>query len=315
MSANRILQYLIIASSPIILSSCNLPSSDPSNSISQDDLNLTAAAATVAAASQPTATQSSSPTQASSPTTDPSSGLKDEATFGGDVTIPDYSQIEAGEEFTKTWRLQNSGESTWTTDYSLVFKEGDQMGGPESVSLLDEVPPGELVDISVDLIAPDNPGTYTGFWVLHDADREPFGVDEDSEFTVFVIIRVVAEGASTEGGTPLENGVTLTGATLNASNANYTGACPVDLTFTGIISSTGSGSLVYAIVPTAETPGFVWNLPGSFTVNYNSTGNHSLDIFYNLTITSTVTGSAFVQVTGANIITSNIVIFNITCNS
>lgn len=314
MPAIRFSQYLIITTSLILLSSCNLPSSDPSNSIPKDDLNLTAAAATVAAASQPTATKSSPPTQVPSPTNTPSSGLKDKAAFGGDVTIPDYTQIEAGKSFTKTWRIQNSGESTWTLDYSLVFKEGDQMGGPDSIALVADVSPGDLIDISLELTAPDDPGTYAGFWMLQNADGEPFGADEDTEFTLFVIIRVVAEGTPTGEETPLENGVTLTDATLSVSNANYSGACPVDLTFSGVISSTGIGSLVYTLVPTSQTAGFNWDPLGSFTIDYNTNGIHSSNIFYELNIRSSVSGSAILQVVGANIITSNTVNFNITCN-
>ncbi|MCH7663092.1 MAG: hypothetical protein IH859_04395, partial [Chloroflexi bacterium] len=107
--------------------------------------------------------------------------------------------------------------------------------------------------------------------------------------------------------------VTITAVTLNATNTNYSGACPVEMNVTGTVSSTGNGALVYSLTPTAETPGFVWDLPGSFTVNYNTAGDHTLDIFFVLTITSSVTGSAFVQVTGGNLLSSNIVNFAITC--
>ena len=33
----------------------------------------------------------------------------DEARFVSDVTIPDYANVEKGEEITKTWRLQKRG--------------------------------------------------------------------------------------------------------------------------------------------------------------------------------------------------------------
>ena len=188
------------------------------------------------------------------------------------------------------------------------------MGAPESTPLPGDVQPGDLVDISIELIAPDDPGTYSGFWVLQNADGDRFKIDEDTEFTVFVIIRVVAEGTSTTGATPLENGVTLSGATLGVSNANYTGACPVDLTFSGVITSTGIGSLVYTLLPTSQTSGFSWDPLGSFTINFDTSGTHSSNIFYELTIRSSVKGTASLQVVGANIITSNTVNFNITCS-
>src|SRR5688572_33446410 len=39
--------------------------------------------------------------------------------FIKDVTVPDGTQLSAGEVFTKTWRLQNRGTCTWTPDYML----------------------------------------------------------------------------------------------------------------------------------------------------------------------------------------------------
>ena len=61
--------------------------------------------------------------------------------FVKDVTIPDGTQLSAGEVFTKTWRLQNRGTCTWTPDYMLVYTSGDQMGSTTAVRL-----PGNVGD-------------------------------------------------------------------------------------------------------------------------------------------------------------------------
>ena len=57
----------------------------------------------------------------------------DQATFVADVTVPDGSNFSPGQAFVKTWRIQNSGATTWNTSFKLTFLQGDQMGGPASV--------------------------------------------------------------------------------------------------------------------------------------------------------------------------------------
>src|SRR5262245_14395652 len=57
----------------------------------------------------------------------------DWVTFVKDITIPDGTKFLAGETFTKTWRLQNRGTCTWTSDYMLVFTSGDSMGSTTAV--------------------------------------------------------------------------------------------------------------------------------------------------------------------------------------
>ena len=49
------------------------------------------------------------------------------ATFVSDVTIPDETVISPGRSFTKTWRITNSGSTTWS-GYNLGFVDGIQMG-------------------------------------------------------------------------------------------------------------------------------------------------------------------------------------------
>ena len=106
----------------------------------------------------------------------PSSTLCDRAWFLGDVTVPDGTVFAPGETFTKTWRLRNVGDCTWTTDYSLVFSTGDQMGAIASIKLPASVAPREEIDLSVDLVAPQNPGSYRGNWLLKNAAGELFGI-------------------------------------------------------------------------------------------------------------------------------------------
>ena len=89
-----------------------------------------------------------------------------EVAFVADITVPDGSDFEPREKFTKTWRLLNAGASTWTTAYALVFIDGERMDSPDRVNLPEDVPPGETVDVSVDMSAPAEAGRYRGYWKL-----------------------------------------------------------------------------------------------------------------------------------------------------
>ena len=107
------------------------------------------------------------------------------AAFVSDVTIADGTAMSPGQRFTKTWRLRNSGTSTWR-DTSLVFVGGAQMGAPDSVSV-PTTAPGETVDISVPMTAPTEAGAHRGNWQMRTADGTLFGQNS------FVQILVKAE--------------------------------------------------------------------------------------------------------------------------
>jgi hypothetical protein len=172
----------------------------------------------------PLATGTATPTNV--PTRAPTADLCDRAAFVEDVTIPDGTEIEAGSKFTKTWRLQNDGSCTWTSDYEVVFSSGDQLGGPDSKQLTQgSVAPGDTVKISVDLKAPSETGTYQGYWLLANASGQPFGIyPGNSPF--WVDIEVVEKSEATEGptrtATPTATGAP--GATATATATATQGA-------------------------------------------------------------------------------------------
>jgi hypothetical protein len=121
------------------------------------------------AAPTPTATLTPSP----EPTAD-IEGCTFGATFQADVTIPDNTQLANGEQFTKTWRLLNTGSCPWGPGYHLTFVDGDQMQGPAAISVLETLP-GDATDISVALTAPLEEGQFTGVWQMCVNESECFG--------------------------------------------------------------------------------------------------------------------------------------------
>jgi hypothetical protein len=114
----------------------------------------------------------------------------DAAAFVTDVTYPDGSLIARGQNFTKTWRIRNTGTCTWTTAYELVFVSGEKFGGKSAVALPAAVPPGRSVDVSVQLTAPNQDGRYRGFWKLRNASGIQFGFGSTGEATIFVDVTV-----------------------------------------------------------------------------------------------------------------------------
>jgi hypothetical protein len=108
------------------------------------------------------------------PTTDCSSGDPpapiDDATFVSDVTIPDGTHVVDGVSFVKTWRIRNSGTSTWGPGFQAIHIDGPDLSGS---SFDVAASPGEELDISLTLIATGS-GTQRSTWsIAHDGI--PFG--------------------------------------------------------------------------------------------------------------------------------------------
>ncbi len=124
--------------------------------------------------------------------TEPSGGEScDRANFVEDVTIPDGTEMQPGQSFDKVWRLRNAGTCTWNSGYSLVFESGDAMGGPAALVLTTgTVGPGQELDVTVELIAPQDPGTYRGDWQLRNAAGQTFGVGPTADSTFWVEVDV-----------------------------------------------------------------------------------------------------------------------------
>lgn len=115
----------------------------------------------------------------------------DKGAFVEDITIPDGTTFEPGESFIKTWRIRNEGVCTWSSGYSVVFDDGNAMGGPASFQLTNgSVPPGETIDVSVTLTAPETPGTYRGDWKLRNPAGQSFGLGSSGQSSFWVIIGV-----------------------------------------------------------------------------------------------------------------------------
>ncbi|KAL6077640.1 ZZ type zinc finger domain-containing protein [Balamuthia mandrillaris] len=101
-----------------------------------------------------------------------------DSSFVKDVTIEDGAQVSVGSKFKKIWRIRNSGSQAWPADCVLKVVHPETMdllgGGSGQVRLANAVPPGQEMDIAVQLVAASKPGRYCCHWRLFHGD-EAFG--------------------------------------------------------------------------------------------------------------------------------------------
>jgi hypothetical protein len=110
--------------------------------------------------------------EVATPTPTGGGGTVDEclsASYVADVTIPDNTQLDEGEEFVKTWRVRNTGTCAWPEHTAIAFSSGTQMDAPDSVEV-GAVESGGEVEVSVDMKAPAEAGRYTGMWRMKTAE-------------------------------------------------------------------------------------------------------------------------------------------------
>jgi hypothetical protein len=199
MRSNKLVITFIIASLLIVvLSSCAAPAptEDPTVKFTQIAATVQAELTRVAALTPsatptleatatatmlpPTETPSgptATPTKTPYPTALPNAVGADNASYAADVTVPDGTTFAHGEAFVKTWRLKNTGKTTWTTDYQWVYAEGNLVGanGLYKVNIPKEVKPGEYLEVSINFKTPDELGSYYSYWRMYSASGIPFG--------------------------------------------------------------------------------------------------------------------------------------------
>jgi hypothetical protein len=267
---------------------------------------VTPTAPLATATSAPTATESApvTPTLTITPTVEISG--EDKLDFVADVTVPDGTSFKPSETFVKTWKLKNTGTSTWSSGHSLVFISGEQMGAAASVPLAVSVPPGETGDISVSLTAPSSGGSYFGFFMLRGPAGNNFGIGPTNDQPFYVQIVVAGDGSGTAL-PPGTSGSTVTDVTLAVDNANVQDTCPHTFTFAARFILNEASTVSYALE--AET-GFPLTLPAPTTVALGA-GVHTLS--YTLDFNDDMTGVAQFVITAPESIKSSPVNFTLDC--
>jgi uncharacterized protein YkwD len=171
---------------------------------------------TPVASTEITATVSDQPTVTSEPRPTNVAGCTNSAAFVADITIPDNTQLAGGEEFVKTWRIGNNGTCIWASDYKLVYYSDERMNAPAEVPLAITYP-GQTLDVSVKLTAPNSIGVHRANFVIEKPDGLAMKIADDSR--LWLIINVGSTVAPTAGNTATAGAVSVA---TNAPAANPT---------------------------------------------------------------------------------------------
>ena len=94
----------------------------------------------------------------------------DKSQFVRDLTIPDGNRVKVGQKFQKVWEIQNIGSVTWENRF--LQRQGPR-DGPGRLKSPDRIripytPAGECTKISVNLVAPELPGSCYAEWKMVD---------------------------------------------------------------------------------------------------------------------------------------------------
>ncbi|HOM66593.1 MAG TPA: NBR1-Ig-like domain-containing protein [Brevefilum fermentans] len=145
--------------------------------------------ASMTAAARPTATETPIPEPSATATVLPSNTpilLPTKTTEGTTpATGVDRAQIIAqepedntrfapGETFTVTWTLENTGTSTWTTQYYIEYASGESLGAEDKVYIWLPVSPETSLALTVNMVAPSTPGNKISYWKMYNASGDAF---------------------------------------------------------------------------------------------------------------------------------------------
>lgn len=198
--------------------------------------------------------------------------LEDGATLTN-KTIADNTVVSAGQHFTQSWTLQNTGTTTWTTGttgYTLNRISGDPLqSGLQWLTLSDTVLPNGYYTFSLDLIAPTSPGTYTESWQMYGADSSGgYG----TSFGPVVTVQIVVPGTPTNH-RPLVGVVTPSGTLSGDIAINYSlfddesDTCSIQVQYspnggtnwyTATQGSGGNGTTGLSSLPLGSPHTYVW---------------------------------------------------------
>lgn len=197
-------------------------------------------------------------------------------------TVPDNTVFNPGENFSKSWTLRNGGDCTWSMDYELRFIEGDRLGGSRTLPVEKTVKPDETVTFTLNLTAPNTPGTYTGVWQLFAVDGTPMG-----RYWVIITVADPAQQPADPPPVPPTPPFAVTNLTHNLVDVSVS-ECPYPKDLSLTFTASGSGTATYEIVTSdlgnqgQDTITFIE--AGSKSTSYTWTFTYSADYWLKVNI-------------------------------
>jgi len=112
----------------------------------------------------------------------------DGLSYISDLTIPDGTTVQPGEVIQKQWLVENSGTCNWDAHYRLKLINGAEMGA-KTDQVLYPARAGTQATLSIEFIAPSEPGSYGNAWQAIDPNGEPFG----DFISMQIVVQPIAE--------------------------------------------------------------------------------------------------------------------------
>jgi predicted small lipoprotein YifL len=101
-----------------------------------------------------------------------------------DLSIPDGTQVSAGQTLDKRWQVENTGSCNWDERYRVQLIAGSEMGAAPQQALY-PARSGTQAVIRMLFTAPNEPGAYRSAWQAYTPQGNPFG----DPFFIEVIVR------------------------------------------------------------------------------------------------------------------------------
>jgi hypothetical protein len=108
--------------------------------------------------------------------------------FIDDVTYPDGSEVAPGATIVKTWKIKNLGPCEWNEEYMLTYGwggEGTEWNTAAPTHFSKVVKVGETIEVSIELVVPDEAGSYGGIFRVRNADDVYFG----TTLTIYIVVK------------------------------------------------------------------------------------------------------------------------------
>lgn len=108
-------------------------------------------------------------------------------------SVPDGTVINIGTIFTQTYRIKNTGSCAWNENYELRFIEGDLLNAGANIRMpiVGQLPTWSYIHIDVLMKAPEEPGTYKGYWMIKSDKGKIFGQGSAGNQWFWTEIKVV----------------------------------------------------------------------------------------------------------------------------
>ena len=166
------------AAATIVLGLTQTSQAAPSNTPAPSPTAFPSATASLVPAPGATPETPAPPTALPSPTAlhiDPATAFGCyNAALVADVTLRYAENFKPGEHFTKTWRVQNTGNCDWPRGFKIAFASGNRFGA-DTITINQKVLAGNQTDISLDMTAPNLNGLVTSTWQLTTNTGKTFG--------------------------------------------------------------------------------------------------------------------------------------------